>query len=76
VIEDDDMPAGGPDEAHPCPKCGRVAHASADGNLRWCLGAPDGDGCWWMFDISTDEPEPGKYVIPPWATAHKGGKAT
>lgn len=29
-LTDDDMLSGGPDETHPCPKCGKVSHGSAD----------------------------------------------
>lgn len=47
---DDDMPAGGEDRSHPCPKCGSVPWGPGDGSGRrctkcgwsWIIGRPGG----------------------------------
>ena len=58
---DESEPLAGPDPEHPCPNCGRIPIAPADGCTRWCI-----DGCWWKWN-ACDSSEPGGSVVPPWA---------
>jgi hypothetical protein len=52
---DDDMPPPGEDPDHPCPKCGSVPFAPADGSGRWCRA------CNWSWMIGV----PGDHFVAP-----------
>ena len=54
---DDDLPPPALDPANPCPKCGSVPLAPADGFGRMCTG------CTWTWDLK--HPDEGRYLQDP-----------